>query len=230
MSTSTLDLSAVAHDPRWVIVPLTYRDAEGELAGELETDGRRLAATLAGVRFEGADLDALAPVGPAARPGRFRISGGSLCECRLRFALPIAMLADDRETAAMLGIDLELGAPRATGGLDREAVALELIAGEHRALSSGASGWFEDEILELQRALPDLHWKTCFGCGLSDYSPYGHGLFGGLMCFRDAASAYRAVKTKQLLLAIHDAFTEHVQETHVCPAWERRTPGAGYRG
>ena len=50
------------------------------------------------------------------------------------------------------------------------------------------------------------------------------------MCFRDAKPAYRAVTSKVQLFAIHDAFTEQVQETHVCPEWERRASGAGYRG
>ena len=58
----------------------------------------------------------------------------------------------------------------------------------------------------------------------------GHGLFGGLICFRGIKAEYRAVNSKAALFEILDRFTEQVQETHVCPEFERRTPGAGYRG
>jgi hypothetical protein len=212
-------------------VPVVYRDATGVIAGELETDGRDLRMTLDGLTFEGRDLDMLEPAEGVPLPARFTL-GDDLCACQLRFALPISVMAGADELAASLGVELELGAPRLLprGGIDREVLRLELVVGDRRVRSSGTTGWFEDELVELARACPDLHFKTCFGCGLSDYSPAGHGLFGGLMCFRDNKAAYRAVTTKCELFAIHDTFTEHVQETHVCPEWEARRPGSGYRG
>jgi hypothetical protein len=70
----------------------------------------------------------------------------------------------------------------------------------------------------------------CFGCGLSDYSPLGHPLFGGLSCFRDNEIGYRSVRTKADLFRIWETRTELVQETHLCPRFERRKPGTGYRG
>jgi hypothetical protein len=62
------------------------------------------------------------------------------------------------------------------------------------------------------------------------YSPYGHGLFGGLACFRGNKAGYRAVTGKDDLFAVWDTMTEFVQETHLCPEFERRVPGTGYRG
>ncbi|MBA2544438.1 MAG: hypothetical protein H0V17_32650, partial [Deltaproteobacteria bacterium] len=85
--------------------------------------------------------------------------------------------------------------------------------------------------LDLQQKLPEGGYlRACIGCGLSDYSPIGNGLFGGLACFRETKTAYRAVSTKTGLFAIWDSLTEFVQETYVCPEFERRRPGAGYRG
>ncbi len=211
------------------IIRLVYRDAHGELVGELETDGRHLTAVIDGVRFAGW-LDSLEPTEPTTLPPRFVLAAGGLSSCVLTFALPITVLAAGRELPASLGVELELGAPRPDQGLDRERVVLELAVEERHVRSSGRSGWFEDELVEIQRACPDLRLVTCFGCGLSDYSPYGHGLFGNLMCFRGNKVAYRAVQSKQDLFAIIDTVTEQVQETHVCAEYEPRVPGAGYRG
>jgi hypothetical protein len=72
--------------------------------------------------------------------------------------------------------------------------------------------------------------KTCINCAFSDYSPSGHGLFGGLACFRDNKTGYRAVRTKRDLFGIWITMTGFVQETFLCPEFERRSPGTGYRG
>jgi hypothetical protein len=88
----------------------------------------------------------------------------------------------------------------------------------------------ESGLVKLQTLAPELHFKTCYGCGLSDYSPGGQDLFGTLMCFRDANDDYRRVQTKWDLFALSPRVTEAVQETHVCAEWERRKPGTGYRG
>jgi hypothetical protein len=211
------------------VVQLIYRDALGEVRGELETDGRRLTAVLDGHRFAGW-LDSLEPLEPSTLPPRFVLAAGGLSSCALFFILPITVRAGERDLPASIGVELELGAPRPDQGLDRERVVLELVVDERRVRSSGRSGWFEDELVELQRACPDLQLAICFGCGLSDYSPYGHGLFGNLMCFRGNKVAYRAVQSKQDLFAIIDTVTEQVQETHVCTEYEPRAPGTGYRG
>lgn len=211
------------------IVPLVYRDALGDLPGELHTDGRSITAVIDGVRFAGW-LDSLEPTGPATLPRRFVLAGGGLSSCFLTFALPIIVRAGERDLPASINVDLELGEPRPDQGLDRERVVLELVVDDRRVRSSGRSGWFEDELVELERACPDLRFVTCFGCGLSDYSPYGHGLFGDLMCFRGTKVAYRAVQSKQDLFEIIDTVTEQIQETHVCDEYEPRVPGTGHRG
>ena len=44
----------------------------------------------------------------------------------------------------------------------------------------------EDELLDIQRQMPEgTYLKACINCAFSDYCPGGHGLFGGLACFRD---------------------------------------------
>jgi hypothetical protein len=97
--------------------------------------------------------------------------------------------------------------------------------------SAALSGWFEDELLDLQRQLPDgMLMKACINCAFSDYSPYGHALFGGLACFRGNKDGYGAVKGKSDIFRIWDTMTEFVQETYLCPEFKKRLPGTGYRG
>jgi hypothetical protein len=126
---------------------------------------------------------------------------------------------------------LELGNPAPNGGLDREHLTLELRLGGRTYQSSGRSGWFEDEMLDVQGQLPPgTYLRACITCAYSDYSPIGHGLFGGMACFRDNKAEYLAVRSKADLFRIWGTMTEFVQETYLCPEFERRQPGTGYRG
>jgi hypothetical protein len=128
---------------------------------------------------------------------------------------------------------LELGQPRPGGnrGIDRETLLLSLSVAGAVIDSKGTSGWFEDELLDILKALPKgMYFRSCFTCAFSDYSPAGNRLFGDLACFRDNKENYRQVSSKQELLALWDSKTEFVQETHLCSAYERRQPGVGYRG
>ncbi|HJZ54297.1 MAG TPA: DUF6304 family protein [Gemmataceae bacterium] len=102
--------------------------------------------------------------------------------------------------------------------------------------SNGKSGWFEDEMLDVQRKLlPGTFMKACINCAFSDYSPYGHGLFGNMICFRANKAGYLALPSgedfsKDAYFDVLRTVSETVQETHLCPEFERRKPGIGYRG
>ncbi len=90
---------------------------------------------------------------------------------------------------------------------------------------------FEDELLEIQKQLPSgTCMRACINCLYSDYSPYGHGLFGSMMCFRNLKTEYLRVKSKSDFWGVHDRYEEMVQETYFCDEFEPRTPGTGYRG
>lgn len=82
-----------------------------------------------------------------------------------------------------------------------------------------------------QEALPEgVSLKACLSCAFSDYSVYGHALFGNMPCFRDQKAAYLAVRDKDGYMDMMDGFTEMAQETYLCIEFERRKPGTGYRG
>jgi hypothetical protein len=91
-------------------------------------------------------------------------------------------------------------------------------------------------MLDLQRKLPPGTFMTaCINCAFSDYSPCGHGLFGNLICFRANKAGYLGLPSgedfsKDAYFDVMETVSEMVQETYVCPEFERRLPGTGYRG
>ncbi len=55
-------------------------------------------------------------------------------------------------------------------------------------------------------------------------------MFGCMACFRDNKENYLQVSSKADIFRIWDTLTEYVQETYLCPEFQRRRPGTGYRG
>ena len=213
--------------------PTRYRDRHGEVVTQLHNDGQTLSMVVRGVEFRGRDFDGLEPT-PSTDPAAlspFTLQHGDLCACTLDFEMPLPVVIDQQIQEGTLTVHLELGEPTPKGGIDREILSLTLNVGGRVYRSPGTSGWFEDELLELQRRLPEgAHLKACITCAFSDYSPYGHGLFGGLACFRGNKPAYQSIQGKADLFRVWDTLTGFVQETYLCPEFERRTPGTGYRG
>ena len=188
--------------------------------------------TVRGFIFQGSDFDSLEPADPERDDlSSFTLNAGQLCGCAIDAEIPVAVVTPGDRVEASLLMHLELGKPAASGGIDREELKLRLKLGDRTLASKGTSGWFEDEMLDLQSQMPpDSYIKACINCAFSDYSPAGHGLFGWLACFRDNKQAYLAVRSKSQLFRIWDTMTELVQETYLCPEFRRRAPGAGYRG
>lgn len=108
---------------------------------------------------------------------------------------------------------------------------LTLSRADTQVAGSGRSGWFEDELLEIQQQLPaGTYLRACINCQYSDYSPTGHMMFGDMMCLRSVKDAYLAARTKNELWPVFKRSDGRVQETHVCDEFVRRIPGTGYRG
>ncbi len=51
-----------------------------------------------------------------------------------------------------------------------------------------------------------------------------------MMCFRNLKSEYLKVKSKTDFWSVHNHYDRMVQETYLCPEFERRVLGTGYRG
>ena len=213
--------------------PAKYSDASGSETTAILNDGELLRVVLHGLEFAGDDFDALEPPKEASpkQLERFTLHHGCLCECRIECQIPISIHDRGQQTQGSLLVDLALGSPTRRGQIDREQLRLTLEYDDVHLASAGTSGWFEDELLGIQSQLPDgTFMKACINCAYSDYSPYGHGLFGCMMCFRNLKAEYVKVSTKEGFWSVHDRYERLVQETYLCPEFERRVPGTGYRG
>jgi len=207
-----------------------YSDALGSEAVEFETDGTDLRCRLRGVDFYGPDFELLEPIpgSPPDRVNQFSLWSACLCSFSLSLEMPISVSAEGGLAEGRLQANIFIGD---SARLDSPTtLRLTLIVGEDRYSGSGRSGWFENELLEIQALLPSgTFLKACINCQYSDYSPAGHGFFGWLNCFRFMKKEYLDSPGKMHLLAIERA-AGTVQETFLCPDFERRIPGTGYRG
>ena len=184
------------------------------------------------VQLLGKDFDMLKPdpQTPNALLDKFTLNFGTLCGCTFDIEIETPVLARDKEQRGILAAHLELGQPTHSRGIGRELLRLSLRVDGNAYRSEGTTGWFEDELLSLQRALPGgMALKTCFTCAYSDYSPYGHGLFGGMACFRSFKAEYSRVQSKDDLFPLLDK-ADRVQETYLCADFNFRKPHTGYRG
>jgi hypothetical protein len=208
-----------------------YTDARGRDDVLFLNDGETLRVTIRGIEFAGTDFDRLSPVDGRAEHKDFTLHHRDLCACSFAFDIPIPVIVEGNEVSGRLHVELQIGGPLSAGGLDREQLKLTLEYGEHRVASLGTSGWFEDELARIEEQLPkSVFMKACINCLYSDYSPYGHGLFGGMMCFRNIKAEYLQVKSKRDFFALHGRQDRFVQETHLCPEFSRRVTATGYRG
>ncbi len=218
-----------------VTYPTRYQDRSGAVTTSITNDGQHLRMVLRGVEFTGRCFDDWEPVegtDPALLTS-FTFAEGGLCSCLIECQIPVAVVVNGRDEQGELLVRLELGNPRPKprGGIDKEELTLELAVGPAHFRSSSKGGWFDIALAEIQGQLSEgTYVKACINCAFSDYYPAGHGLFGCLACFRGNKQGYRAVKNKGDLFAVWDTMTEFVQETYLCPEFERRIPGTGYRG
>jgi hypothetical protein len=210
-----------------------YQDRHGTEQVRIDNDGRLLTVAIRGVQFAGEDFDALAPIG--GRPASdlaFTLSDGCLCSCVLEWDAPVPVVAGFTETEGLLRCRLILGDPGGPyGGLTAEELIMALHAATSIYPTERDYGSFEDALEDIHRQLPpDTYVKACITCAWSDYWPAGTGLIGPMACFRGVKDAYRQVRTKRDLFAIWTIRTGDVQETYLCPEFERRRADTGYRG
>jgi uncharacterized protein DUF6304 len=215
-----------------------YCDRNGEEAITIENDGKRLRTIIRGVEFTGVKPDALEPsldpASPAPNPftlHRWTPDTALLCGYSIDYAVPIPLVHHDEVAEGTLLVHVELGETGERGWPEPEIlqISLDFLGQVYRG--TGTGGDFECELVEIQEALPDdVYMRACINCAFSDYSVYGKCTFGDMRCYRDNREAYLAVKTKREFMEIMDTFTEHVQETYLCPEFQRRKPGTGYRG
>ena len=144
-----------------------------------------------------------------------------LREGTLTFALPVDLLQGESSRQAELVVEVDIATERARLRLSLKDDVSESSFHHHLEAAIPA--------VEGMLAQPGkLH--CCFNCSMSDYFHGGTGL-SGMFCFRDSREAYRAVRSKDdYVRLVPDAITEYVDELYLCPEFQLRTPGTGYRG
>jgi len=217
-----------------VAYPTKYIDDIGEEITLIWNDGGVLTMEIRGVKFFGYDFDGFEPIKGTSPKNLEKFTlyeNRDLCNCMIECDIPILVRKFTENIISTLSFTLDLGKPRPPRGIDKEDLLLKLKYNNIEIISSGKTGWFEDELIDIKRKLPpNTYLLCCFTCAYSDYHPVGHGLFGNMMCFREIKDEYLAVKTKLDFLHIAAKMTENVQETYFCNEFMKRKPGTGYRG
>jgi hypothetical protein len=210
-----------------------YTDKHGEIETTICNDYKTLRMNIRGIGFSGSSFDNLHPGNETniSKLETFAFVQGILCDCKISYEMPIEIIAEENLIIGKLNVHIELGKPTVLGGTNRGDIAIILSYDESSFRSNGTSEWFEDELLDIQNQLPENHkLKCCFGCAFSDYSVYGHSFYADMMCYINAKEDYKKVSDKRTYMEIMGINTENVQETYLCPKFEVRKAGAGYRG
>jgi hypothetical protein len=215
----------------------TFTDARGRFPATIASDGTRLTLSVRGATFFGRDFSELKPDPdmPEALSDGFSFSDGTLAACAMALTIPLPLVVDGQSAEGALGVEVRLKDPGPTSR-PYEALILTLAFGDVRATASGADSpaghiSFEDQLLDLIGKLPPgISIRSCFTCQYADYSVYGNGSFGCMLCFRNHKAAYDRVRSKDDFLELHDHFDRPVQETWLCTDFTPRLTNAGYRG
>ena len=184
--------------------------------------------TIRDVAVWGTDFDGLSPDDPdLARAASLTLDPSDvLTDCVLSGALPVVVDVVGRRQAGVVRfrLDLRPGPDHPPHNPKNLRLAATIGGTTYEVIDD----WFEDGMLRLEAELPaGVRLVACITCLYSDYSPGGHGLMG-MSCHRDAKSQYLAVRSKADYWSV--PVTEEVPETYLCPEYERRVPGTGYRG
>ncbi len=198
-----------------------------------------------GVHFKGSSLDdfelVLKPENSEEQLKRFTFNKFAqiesdksiwvLCNCNLEihFAQQVTDIENENEIDTILIVDLQLGKPLKSGAISNLKAFLKIEIKDEQFTSE--FDYFEPAILQLQKEMmPRYLIKNCFSCHYSDYSPYGNGFYGSLMCFRNNKSDYLSAVNKKDFFNLAGAGYIAVQETYQCNEYSRREKGTGFRG
>lgn len=229
----------------------TYTDSTGSILTEIhnqpsEEDRSAMFMELNGLIFEGSSFDDFELISESysesqvnrfpLRKIKYRNSDNEsyeLCDYSLEFDIPTILIDSEqnKEEDNILKVLLELGKPTTNGGLDHQMATFQITI--NQTTYSNTGGYFEDGLDALKEKIAPYKFKNCFGCLYADYSPYGQGFFGDMMCFKNQKEAYLLLNegfSKEKFFDIIDDGFIFVQETYCCEDFELRSDGSGYRG
>jgi len=234
-----------------IIYPVIYKDHQGEIKTEIENSFDEIIAlplslNLNGVHFQSSSFDDFELINPGKydknQLDRFTFNQVKvwesdeyvlvLCNYELKFEIPILLIdkLNNNLVSTNLFVNLKLGKPRPNNrGIDYENASFKIELNGETYSSEGDV--FEDPLVEIEQQISNkYHFKNCFGCLYSDYSPYGNGFFGTMLCLRNCKAEYLKASSKPEWLDLMEKHSILVQETHCCSEFKERIKNTGYRG
>ncbi len=226
--------------------PCTYTDLKGSEQIMLRNNGQQICTTIRGVNFKGSEFEALDPDEEAddtllEQFSDFEYStlnggkGRSLFNFRLDFVMPLPILTHSKLVTGDLRVHMRLGDDiERDPAYEVDYLKLWLDYEDVHLEARKESGHFEIDLNDIMTQLPNSDSiQTCINCQWSDYSPYGSGMFGTMMCLRNYKTMYQKVFNKTAFLQM--VYPEGkaigfdcVQETYCCDQFEKRDRTFGY--
>ena len=225
-----------------------YKDAFGIVDIIIHNDFKKISLKIEEVEFEGSEFDALEIVNKhlcsIQQLERFALSRTQiygtdnfveeLCNCTFNVNIPQLVISSktQEEFAVDMNVEYVLGDERPLnigGGLRFEKIYLSFKILDESFKSEG--DLFESLFEDIQGQFNGRYiLKNCFGCLYSDYSIYGHGALGSMMCFVRQKGEYIKVKNKSEYESNLTDDYDIVQEIFLCDKFQARRKGTGYRG
>lgn len=209
------------------IYPAKYTDKNGEVETTIRNDWKILRMNLRGVEFSGSSFDYFRPDKNVSEEllETFTLNkDNELSDFQLECKIPVKMLEDSKESLAELKINFEPKILEIETGYYDYNLALTLNYKDEE-FHSTYSGDFEDcfGVIsgQLIKSPKYLALKCYFGCRLSDYSVYGHDVFGSLICFKNFKEKFLSVKTRyDYYDLLEEKNLEYVQEVYLCSEYQ----------
>ena len=142
------------------------------------------------------------------------------------FVVPVVAFRPKNNNSFDATLEIKMIVRSTTSGDSR--INLKLNTGQKEY--SAESGVFEIAANQINKEINgDFILKNCFWCLYSDYSVYGQGSVGSMICYVKHKDQYLKVKTKDEYM---DLPTDNpfVQEIYYYDSFEPRRPEIGYRG
>lgn len=143
----------------------------------------------------------------------------------LSFTIPVTILnlETKQTTSSNLFIKLDINS------IDNDTkIFLKIVYNDQEY--SGTSSVFEGAADQINKQINgEFTIKNCFWCLYSDYSVYGQGLAGSMLCFLKYKDQYLKVQSKDDYMELPND-VPLIQEIYTCDSFDPRKSGTGYRG
>jgi hypothetical protein len=210
-------------------IATTYIDKIGSVETEIQNNDEQLVLDVNGTKFISQFFDDFEIENKNEIQSRFSLNSfNELTACQLICDVPLTLLHKGEEFKSMLRIDLNLDRP---DSITYRTNAIFSITIDNREIKTNKVQLFEGGLETIKRELPiDYKIKCCYGCAFADYSVYGQGFFGTMLCFKNIKEEYLKVQDKDEYMDVMDKHERLVQETYLCNEFQERKTGTGYRG